>query len=147
MKTVKVGTRPRSTAFLPDGSRAFVPGEADRSIRVINTATHTVLQTVRVPGGETLLPMDIVASPDGKRLYMSTGRGGSVVVLDAASLSLISEVKVGQRPWGIALSPDGRFLYTANGPSNDMSVVDTETLAVVATVPTGQRAWGVTIAP
>ena len=84
---------------------------------------------------------------NGKRIYVSTGRGGSVVVLDAVALTQIGEVKVGQRPWGIGLSPDGRFLYTANGPSNDVSVVDTQTLAVVATVKAGERTWGVAIAP
>jgi YVTN family beta-propeller protein len=149
VKAVKVGLRPRSTAFLPDGSRAFVPGEGDRSIHVINTANQTVLQTVKIPGPatDTVLPMDLVSSPDGKRLYLSTGRGGSVIVLDSASLTVVGQVKVGQRPWGIALSPDGRFLYSANGPSNDVSVVDTQTLSIVATVKTGDRPWGVTIAP
>jgi YVTN family beta-propeller protein len=142
--TVKVGARPRSVAFSPDGRRAIVTGENDRSVKVLDAASHKVLNSVQLPG-EGLLPMDVAVSPDGRRLYVSTGRGGTVAALDATSLSLIGQVKVGQRPWGLALSPDGRRLYAANGPSNDVSVVDTERLQVVATVKVGERPWGVAV--
>ena len=48
----------------------------------------------------------------------------STVNLLLSSLTVVGQVKVGQRPWGIALSPDGRFLYTANGPSGDVSIIN-----------------------
>ena len=70
--------------------------------------------------------MDAKVSPDGSRLYVSTGRGGTVAVIDTATNEPIGSVEVGERPWGIALTADGRYLYAANGPSNDVSVVDTE---------------------
>jgi YVTN family beta-propeller protein len=90
--------------------------------------------------------MGVVVSPDGRRVYVTTGRGGSVIVIDVATNKPTASVKVGERPWGIALSPDGKFLYTANGPSNDVSVVDTDALTVVATIKAGQRPWGVEVA-
>ena len=37
VRTVKVGRRPRSVAFLPDGSRAYVTNENDGSLRVSST--------------------------------------------------------------------------------------------------------------
>jgi YVTN family beta-propeller protein len=78
---------------------------------------------------------------------VSTGRGGTVAVLDisAAAPKLVSEVQVGARPWGIALSADGSRLYTANGPSNDVSVVDTATLKVVKKIPVGKSPWGIVL--
>jgi YVTN family beta-propeller protein len=84
-------------------------------------------------------------SPDGRRVYVSNGRGGTVSVIDPATDSVIASVPVGQRPWGIALTPDGGRLYTANGPSNDVTVVDTRDLTVVKTIPVGKLPWGVAI--
>ena len=45
-----------------------------------------------------------------QRLYMSTGRGGTVAVIRprGARRSWSAEVPVGKRPWGIALSADGK---------------------------------------
>jgi YVTN family beta-propeller protein len=89
--------------------------------------------------------MGTAVSPDGKRVYVSNGRGGTVSVIDVAADSVIASIPVGERPWGIALTPDGRKLYTANGPSNDVSVVDTEKLAVLHKIPVGKIPWGVAI--
>ena len=89
--------------------------------------------------------MGVVVSPDGSIVYVSTGRGGTVVAMDAERGGSRGTATVGERPWGIALSPDGSLLYSANGPSNDVSVVDTATMEVVATVPAGDRPWGIAV--
>jgi len=60
---------------------------------------------------------------------------------------LMTEIPVGERPWGIALTPNKRLLFTANGPSNDVSIVDTDTLKVVKKIPVGRSPWGVVIGP
>jgi YVTN family beta-propeller protein len=86
-----------------------------------------------------------VVSPDGRQVYISNGRGGTVSVIDASSNAVTNTIPVGQRPWGIALTPDGRKLYTANGPSNDVSVVDTEKLVVVKRIQLGKNPWGVAV--
>ena len=93
--------------------------------------------------------MAVVLDSGRKRLYLSTGRGGTVAVIDlqGAKPQLVTEVPVGTRPWGIALSHDGSRLYTANGPSNDVSVVDTKTLRVLTKIPVGKSPWGIVLAP
>ena len=91
--------------------------------------------------------MGVAVSPDGKRVYISNGRGGTVSVIDAASNTIVTSIPVGARPWGIALTSDGSKLYTANGPSNDVSVVNTGTLKVVKKIPVGKIPWGVAIGP
>jgi YVTN family beta-propeller protein len=78
-------------------------------------------------------------------VYITTGRGGLVIAIDAKTNMPVGSVKVGDRPWGIGVSPDGKRLFTANGPSNNVSVVDTDTMMVVATVKAGQRPWGVAV--
>ena len=82
-------------------------------------------------------PKGIAVSADGKRVYVATGRGNSVAVIDGESLNFMELIPVGQRPWGIALSADGRKLYTANGLSNDISVIDTFTNKVITTIKAG----------
>ena len=104
------------------------------------------MKTIKLTG-ENVRPMGVVVSPDGKRVFVSTGRGGSVIVIDTATNAATGSVKVGDRPWGIGLSPDGKVLFTANGPSNDISVVDTDTLTVLGTIKAGQRPWGIVVAP
>jgi YVTN family beta-propeller protein len=142
---VVVGKRPRDAAFTPDGKTAYVTGEFDSS-----------LYRIRVPEGKPVervmefskgsLPMSVRLDPKRNRLYVSTGRGGKVAVVDVSGTPrLVAEVDVGKRPWGIALSKDGTRLYTANGPSNDVSVVDTATLKVIGKIPVGASPWGVAL--
>ena len=87
--------------------------------------------------------MRLRVSPDGGKLYASTGRGGSVAVLDTASFNVVGNIKVGQRPWGIILSPDGKYLFAANGPSNDVSVIDAASRTVLKKIRVPGGPWGV----
>jgi len=84
-------------------------------------------------------------SPDGKQLYVSTGRSKMVLIVDTASDQVVGTIEAGQRPWGIALSPDGKTLYTANGPANDVSVIDLASRAVTKKIPVGDGPWGLAL--
>jgi YVTN family beta-propeller protein len=143
--SVKVGLRPRNVGFLPNGTRAYSANEADGTLSIIDVTSRKVIGTIKLPGEAK--PMGIAVTRDGKTIYVSTGRAGQVVAIDAATDSVIGSVTVGRRPWGIALTPDGSKLYTANGPSNDVGVVDTKTFTVTKTIPAGGVPWGVAIGP
>ena len=140
----EVGPRPRASAFSPDSTRAYITSENGGSLSIVDTATHDVIATIEVPGDPSR-PMGVVVSPTGSLVYVSTGRGRTVVALDVVRGGLRGSATVGERPWGIALSPDGSLLYTANGPSNDVSIVDTATMTVVDTIPAGELPWGVAV--
>ena len=146
LHTVLVGKRPRDLAFTPDSRIAYVSGEADASVYRISLpsgAPTTQLLQLR----EEARPMGMALDAARGRLYVSTGRGGTVAVISPQDGKLIGEVAVGARPWGLALSADGRRLLTANGPSGDVSVVDTDTLTVIGKVTTGHGSWGVVAGP
>jgi YVTN family beta-propeller protein len=143
---IKVGPRPRSTGFLPDSSRAYVGSENGSSVAVVDAMKHRVLQTITLPG-QLVRPMGVIASPDGRQIFVSTGRGKSVIIIDTATNKEVAAIEAGERPWGIATSADGTMIFTANGPSNDVSFVDVASRAVVAKVKVGDRPWGVAFVP
>jgi YVTN family beta-propeller protein len=146
VKSVHVGKRPRDLAFTPDSRTAYVSGEFDSSLYKITVPAGEPVERV-VELRKEARPMGVILDARRARLYVSTGRGGTVAVVDVRTKKLIAEIPVGTRPWGIALSADGRWLYSANGPSNDVSLVDTSTLRVVKRIPAGSSPWGVVIGP
>jgi YVTN family beta-propeller protein len=153
VRSIPVGKRPRDIAFAPDSSFAYVTGELDASLYRIGLQGDEPAQRVLQLRKEAL-PMALVLDARRQRVYMSTGRGGTVAVIDLASRGakseapkLLAEVPVGRRPWGIALSADGSRLYTANGPSDDVSIVDTAALTTIKKIPVGRSPWGVVLGP
>jgi YVTN family beta-propeller protein len=141
----KVNVRPRSVDFLPGAGIGFIPSESFAQLNVIDTVHFKVLKVVDLPAGSR--PERVRVAPDGRKVYVSNGRSGTVSVLDSRSYALLNSIKVGTRPWGIAISPDGKYLYSANGPSNDVSVVDLATDKEVARVKAGASPWGLAIVP
>jgi len=146
-KSISVGKRPRDVAFTPDGKTAYISGEFDSSVytaAIPAAAAATQLLQLR----KEARPMGLIYDAPHKRLFVSTGRGGTVAVIDVgAAPKLVAEIAVGARPWGIALSHDGKRLYSANGPSNDVTIVDTASLQVIKKVAVGKSPWGVVLAP
>lgn len=138
-----VPPRPRSMAFLRDKPIGFIPSESTGQLNVIDTANYKVLKSIALPEGSR--PMSVKVSIDGKKVYVSNGRAGTVSVIDSRTYELLDSIKVGTRPWGMALSPDGKFLYTANGPSNDISVIDVRTNKETSRIKAGEGPWGITI--
>jgi YVTN family beta-propeller protein len=112
-------------------------------LNVIDTDNLKVLKVISLPEGSR--PMRVRVAADGRKVYVSNGRAGTISVLDAHSYQLLDTIKVGARPWGIAITPDGRYLYAANGPSNDVSVVDLQTDKEVARIKAGESPWGLVI--
>jgi YVTN family beta-propeller protein len=145
IKTFKVGRRPRSVAFMPNSARAYVNAENDGTVIVVDCTKHEAIQTISLGERGVIKPMAVLLSRDASKLYVSTGRGHKVFVIDTATNRVSGSFEVGERPWGIALSPDGKTLYTANGPSNDISVVDLTTQTVVGKVKVGRGPWGVMV--
>ena len=147
MNSLKVGRRPRTIAWMPDGKNVWVNAENDGTVVYVDTVKNEVVETISLGEAGAVKPMAVLLSKDASRLYVSTGRGKKVFVLDAKTRKVESSFEVGQRPWGIALSPDGKTLYTANGPSNDLSVVDVATKAVTKKVMLTGSPWGIVVLP
>ena len=87
----------------------------------------------------------LAISGDGKELYVSTGRGDAIAVIETDKNALATTIPVGNRAWGIALDPSGSKLYTANGASNDVSVVDVKSRKELRRIKVGDGPWGIAI--
>lgn len=142
---IKVGHRPRSVAFMPDGSRAYVNAENDGTVVVVDAKKHMMTKAISLGKPGVIKPMAVLLAADGKKLYVSTGRGHQVFTIDTANDTVLGSVEVGQRPWGIALSPDGKTLYSANGPSNDVTALDLATNAVKTKIKADIGPWGIIV--
>jgi YVTN family beta-propeller protein len=139
-----VDARPRGVVFTRNGYHSYVTCEIAGTVQQLDDR-HRVIATIKL--GKTDHPVGLALSPDQKRLYVATGRGNSVAVIDTKSNKVTSTIAVGQRPWGIGLTPDGRKLYVANGLSNTVSVIDTASMNVVATIKVGYAPWGICVIP
>jgi DNA-binding beta-propeller fold protein YncE len=64
VKPVKVGPRPRSVAFTPDGTRAYVPSENGATLTKIDVKKLAPSKTIDL--GKGMRPMGLRMSADGK---------------------------------------------------------------------------------
>lgn len=145
LKAFKVGRRPRNIVFLPDGRRGYVNAENDGTVVLFDAVKNARLQEIQLGAPGEIKPMGLALSPDHKQLYVSTGRGRKVFIIDTATNQSTASFEVGQRPWGIAVSPDGKTLFTANGPSNDVSAIDIATQTVTKKIKVTGSPWGVLV--
>jgi YVTN family beta-propeller protein len=138
--------RPRAILLVPRTHRGYVTDEFGAALTVFDTGSYQVVKTIPLGDPKAVRPMGI-ASSDGRMLYVTTGRFGALLEVDADTGRIVRTISgVGERPWGVALSADGTRAYTANGPSGDVSVVNLRTGQVDARIPVGGSPWGIVAA-
>ena len=80
--------------------------EQSSEVDVIDVATLKVTKKIALvtdkadTSAKPKKPMGIILAKDGARVFVSTGRGGTVDVIDVATLAVTGSVKAGARPWG-----------------------------------------------
>ena len=147
LATFATEKRPRALFLDSRAARGYVTDELGAALTVFSTADYKVVGTIALGEPKVVRPMGI-ASPDGERLYVTTGRFGALLEVDPDAGTVLRTVaKVGARPWGVALSPDGSKAYTANGPSGDVAVIDLKSGEVLQQIAVGGSPWGVAAAP
>jgi len=98
--------------------------------------------------GEYLSPVALVASPDGRTLYVAEATAGQVAVFDTASGKVTKAIPLADPPAGLVLAPDGSRLYVAGAsPEGKVHVIDTQGLKVVESLPAGHTPTALAISP
>lgn len=124
LREVQVGIDPRSVAFDPAGTRAYVANRGSASVSVVDVASQSVATTIGV-GYE---PYGVVVAPDGQWVYVANAGSDTLSVSDAATSQVVQTVPVGDRPTGLALSENGQRLYVTHLLTGEVSVLDTTKL-------------------
>ncbi len=93
--------------------------------------------------GKYLGPLDVVAGPDQKVLYVVEYDGQRVDVLDAATNQVVRSIACPSAPRGLAVNPDGSAVYiTCGGPQGVVCVADPQTGQITKTIPVGHTPCG-----
>jgi len=104
--------------------------------------------SILAAGPGYLSPTAMVASPDGKTIYIACATGGRVLVVDVAAGKVARQVETPASPTGLELSKDGARLYVScAAPSSVVCVVDTATGTVKQKIEAGHTAYGPVLSP
>jgi len=125
--TLEVGRYPGPLAIAPDGAYAYV-GASNR-LSGIDVTTRVVEATLL----EGTNPGCLAITPDSEYVYICASFPARVIVLDAASRSVVTTINFPSElpggPDAIAASHDGRYVYVVLGglsAGNKLFVVNTE---------------------
>lgn len=133
---IPTGGRPYVITMPPAGDFVYV-GVNPTGIAVIDTKSDSIARTI--PTSD--LAASLIASPDGKILYVATfslASTGQLRAISTADGAIVHDpIAVGSAPAWITITPDGSHVYTLNFLSDDISVVDADSFEVTATISTG----------
>jgi DNA-binding beta-propeller fold protein YncE len=143
-RRVRTGAQPKSVTVSPDGTRLYVCNfglSGRRNVGVYDAHTLERVGYVSFPGNAA----ETAVSADGAVLYASNFSRGVVEIVDAASLRVLHEVKVGHNPKWMVVDEARGLLYVSNWSSRTVSAVDLAERRVDHTLRTGRRPRGMAL--
>jgi DNA-binding beta-propeller fold protein YncE len=138
MRKVPTGKFPCDLHFTPDGRYAYTPERDQDTVSMFDTRTWELVKTVNFPAGSQ--PYMLRVSPDGKEVWVQTGKVDTNVVLSADDLSTLATLPTGKGPVTNAWSPDARYSVVTNAQDTFASVFDAKTYKEVGRLMVGQGA-------
>ncbi len=121
-------------AVSPDSSKVYTHDSWEDSygnpvfgVIVYDAATYAVLKMAPVPNGRLTLPL-----PNSSILYGSSG--GSVLVYNTQTDTMVATVAVATTVNNLALTQDGTQLYASNSNAQSIAIIDTATNKVTGSV-------------
>jgi YVTN family beta-propeller protein len=173
VKKIKVGNEPQGVALDPVGRYAYVVNAAGNSLTVIRItdarpAKFAAAKDGRFGSKGTLItgaePWNVVASPDGKRVYVANSGQDTISVLDVATRKLVGDVGLRKslcnaedqsrtfQPRGMAVTGNSKKLYVTRFLSyvnpGGQQATDTGRSGVVCrlNIKTGAKGVGASVA-
>jgi DNA-binding beta-propeller fold protein YncE len=136
IRKVPTGKFPCDLHVSPDGRYAYMPERDQDTVSMFDTSTWQLLKTVNFPAGSQ--PYMLRVSPDGKEVWVQTGKVDENTVLSAQDLSTLATMPTGKGPVTNAWTPDGRYSLVANSSDTFASVFDASSYKEVARLMVGQ---------
>ena len=108
----------------------------------------TAAPAAAASAADYLGPNQVVATKDGKTLYVLEVDAGQIAVVDPAAGKVLRTITPPVRPTGVAISADGGKLYvTCAAPEGSVAVIEAASGKVAATIPVGHTACGPALTP
>jgi YVTN family beta-propeller protein len=130
--------KPHGVQITPDGRELWVTGNLSDNIMVVDLtdlSTRLIQLNNQPPGeGGVLLPYQTAMTSDNRKVYVTTQRGNTVVLVDRLTYEVTKSIPVGLNPLIPSITPDSRFVLVPNRNTNDISVIDTQVDSVVRTI-------------
>jgi len=154
-----VAFEPYGLAMSRDGKTLFVASKGVGQIITDWLSAKPVVTAVNPPmvGEKKRGPNGGGAdfSPDGQKVYWSSGDTGAVYVFDVASPEKIAEIPLNAALGGrqyedsyvvdVKVSADGRHLYCADVTNFRVVVIDTERRCVIGSAPVGRYPYALSV--
>jgi DNA-binding beta-propeller fold protein YncE len=138
MHKVPTGKFPCDLHFTPDGRFAYTPERDQDTVSMFDTQTWSLVKTVNFPAGSQ--PYMLRVSPDGKEVWVQTGKLDENTVLSAEDLSTLATMPTGKGPVTNAWTIDGKYSVVTNSADTFASVFDAKTYKEVSRLMVGQGA-------
>lgn len=103
---IPVPKGPHGLVVTPDGRKAYVSSDGDRTVSVIDTATDRVVATLDVGPNRH----GLAVSPDGRRVLVSAWGVDEALIIDTGTN------RIGEAPRKIAVQPGARAGAAGPGP-------------------------------
>lgn len=142
-----------SIALGADGRTLVVANPESDSVSVLDVASRALVREILLAAAPpapdpttgafvpAVMPRSLALSPDGATLYVSGERSGALHVVDVASGTVRTSVKVGSEPVGVLASADGATLWVACSQDATVVRVDAASGAVTGSVAVPSEPW------
>jgi YVTN family beta-propeller protein len=118
-RTIPVGNVPAHVALNPAGTRAYTANQESSSVSVVDVAAGTVTATIPLSDGG----FNLLVSPDGSRLYVTTA-SGTLHVIDTGTNQVVTTFAVGPAANGLAFDSTAGVLYVSARDANTVTAID-----------------------
>lgn len=118
---------PHGVAFSPDGRRAYISCESEKTLVAVDTKTGKHLASAPLSGH----PNNISISKDGARVFVAiVQQPGAVDVIDTASMKNIKTIRVKGGVHNTYVTPDGKHVLAGSIVGKMLTVIDPNTLEI-----------------
>jgi len=129
---IATGRRPMGLALDQFRSRVYVAVSGDDEVLAIDVFKRQIFNRLRLNFRDD--PIDLVLTPDGRRLVSVNHDSNTVSLIDAFSLTEERRIRVGEGPNSAVMDPSGSRVYILNTRSRSISVVDLTQNTLVVTL-------------
>jgi len=118
---------PHGVAFSPDGTRAYISCEAEKTLWAADAKTGKLIAKAPLSGH----PNNISISKDGRRVFVAIVQApGAVDVIDTASMKNIKTIHTKGGVHNTYVTPDGKWVLAGSIVGKMLTVINPETLEI-----------------